>query len=259
MVRILHISDLHFGREDARAVEALQRLCGAFAPSLIIVTGDLTQRATRQQFLDAHAFLDRLAAPWVTVPGNHDIPLFDLAQRLATPFARYRRHIAPAEGELMTSMSNRFGIGLHHLQSATPYRWKQGVVQEQGIALLRSRISQQRFRVQLVLSHHPFAGLETDRDAPAINGETALRNLADAAPCIIWCSGHLHRPALFVRPEGQIFSQPGTSCAQRVGPQGHAAHCMVIDRSSVSIESWQRAVGETDFAVKAAERYSLSV
>ena len=90
MRTVAHLSDLHFGREDPRVVEAVLQDVDAQHPDLVVVSGDLTQRARRGQFQAARAFLDRFKAPVLVVPGNHDIPLFDLARRFFRPLKRYR-------------------------------------------------------------------------------------------------------------------------------------------------------------------------
>ena len=91
MRRIAHLSDLHFGAEEARIAEGLLDDLASRSPDLVVVSGDLTQRARRHQFLAARAFLDRIAAPRLVVPGNHDIPLYNLAARVARPYAEFER------------------------------------------------------------------------------------------------------------------------------------------------------------------------
>ena len=96
MRRLAHISDLHFGRTDPRVVEGLVAELNAERPDLIIVSGDLTQSARSGEFREARRFLDRLASPWLAVPGNHDISPYHLVQRFFDPFARFRRFIQPS-------------------------------------------------------------------------------------------------------------------------------------------------------------------
>src|SRR5690606_3679902 len=92
MTVVLHISDPHFGTERPQVVQALERLAHAQAPALVILSGDVTQRARKVEFKQAGAFMDRLAAPArLVIPGNHDIPLFDLFTRMFRPYARYER------------------------------------------------------------------------------------------------------------------------------------------------------------------------
>ena len=95
MRTIVHLSDLHFGRVDERIIAPLLERIASIRPDLIAVSGDLTQRARRRQFQQASAFLARLPFPKVVVPGNHDVPLFNVAARLFDPFGGYRRWISP--------------------------------------------------------------------------------------------------------------------------------------------------------------------
>ena len=95
MRTIVHLSDLHFGRLDERIIAPLVERITAIHPDLIAVSGDLTQRARRRQFQQASAFLGRLPFAKVVVPGNHDVPLFNVAARLFDPFGGYRRWISP--------------------------------------------------------------------------------------------------------------------------------------------------------------------
>src|SRR4051794_18381769 len=94
MRRLAHLSDLHFGRVDPAAVDALLRSLEEARPDLIIVSGDFTQSARTQEFRATRAFLDRLPAPVFAVPGNHDLPQWDPLERLLRPYDRYRRFIA---------------------------------------------------------------------------------------------------------------------------------------------------------------------
>jgi predicted phosphodiesterase len=89
MTVLLQISDTHFGTEQAPVVEALTALAHQQRPDVVVLSGDITQRARPAQFRAARAFTDRLGAPVLAVPGNHDIPLFDLWTRLRSPYARY--------------------------------------------------------------------------------------------------------------------------------------------------------------------------
>ncbi|HEX5420033.1 MAG TPA: metallophosphoesterase, partial [Gammaproteobacteria bacterium] len=91
MSALLHISDTHFGTEQGPVVEALAALSQRLQPALVVLSGDVTQRARRRQFAAAAAFVKRLApAPVLTIPGNHDIPLFNLYARWRRPYANYR-------------------------------------------------------------------------------------------------------------------------------------------------------------------------
>ena len=94
MTLVIHISDPHFGQADPVVAEALLAELNALEPDLIAISGDLTQRARRSQFEAARAWLDRLFAPYLVVPGNHDIPMFDVIRRFAAPRERYMQYIS---------------------------------------------------------------------------------------------------------------------------------------------------------------------
>ena len=109
---LLHISDPHIGTEQPRVVDALERLAHAQRPELVVLSGDITQRARRSQFRDARRLVDRLEAPrTLAIPGNHDIPLFNIAARLFAPYANFVRQFGPeldnAARRLLCSASTR--------------------------------------------------------------------------------------------------------------------------------------------------------
>src|SRR3712207_3725723 len=94
MRKLVHLSDLHFGRIDYRVLDPLVADVGAAGPDLVVVSGDLTQRARRAQFKEARRFLDALPSPQIVVPGNHDVPLYDVFRRFLRPLEGFRRYIS---------------------------------------------------------------------------------------------------------------------------------------------------------------------
>ena len=88
---LLHLSDLHFGRTDAALMAPLTAFIDQLRPDVVVVSGDLTQRARTEQFIQARRFLDTLPTPQIIVPGNHDIPLHNVFSRFARPLDKYRR------------------------------------------------------------------------------------------------------------------------------------------------------------------------
>ncbi len=91
---LVHLSDLHFGRIDPALVDPLRRAVNALKPDLVAISGDFTQRARHSQFAEARAFIQSLEAKTLVVPGNHDIPLYDVVERFAAPLVRYRQYIS---------------------------------------------------------------------------------------------------------------------------------------------------------------------
>src|SRR6476620_11577228 len=90
MRRIVHLSDIHFGRVDYEVVDRAVEKINELAPHLVVVSGDLTQRARTREFIEARHFLDRLPRPQIVVPGNHDVPLYNVVDRFFRPLEKFR-------------------------------------------------------------------------------------------------------------------------------------------------------------------------
>ncbi|MBS0333160.1 MAG: metallophosphoesterase, partial [Proteobacteria bacterium] len=95
-IRLVHLTDIHFGCEDAAATEAALEMAHDLAPSLTVVTGDITLGGRHAEFRAARAWLDRLPRPMLVTPGNHDTPYWNIPLRTVAPFARFRRFIGAA-------------------------------------------------------------------------------------------------------------------------------------------------------------------
>jgi len=130
---IVHLSDLHFGRIDPSLLEPLRRAVTDSQPDLTVISGDFTQRARRSQFAAAREFLDSLKMTTLVVPGNHDIPLFDVVERFAAPLTRYRQFIA-AELEPEYEDDEMIVIGVNTAR-ALVFPFGEGRINAQGPAL----------------------------------------------------------------------------------------------------------------------------
>jgi len=154
------------------------------------VSGDLTQRARRRQFQRARAFLDRLPPPLLVVPGNHDVPLYNLAARFLDPYGGYRRHIA-RDLEPVYQDEETIAVGLNSAR-AVPFHGG-GRLNETQVVRARTRlVAAPAGAIRIVVTHHPF-------DLPASHGDEhligrsdmAMRQLA-AAGADLFLAGHLH-------------------------------------------------------------------
>lgn len=190
MRTIVHVSDIHFGRVDARLVAPLVDAIRAAAPNLIAVSGDLTQRARRGQFRQARAFLDQLPPPQLVVPGNHDVPLFNLAARFIDPYGGYRRHIAH-DLEPMYQDDEMIAVGLNSARNF-PFHGG-GRLNVAQVSHARARLAAAPAdAIRIVVTHHPF-------DLPESHGvehligrsDMAMRQLAEAG-ADLFLAGHLH-------------------------------------------------------------------
>jgi 3',5'-cyclic AMP phosphodiesterase CpdA len=153
MKTLVHLSDVHFGRTDEAVVAALIPLVHSLGPDLVVVSGDLTQRARPHEFRAARRFLDQLPGPQIVVPGNHDVPLYNVYQRFVQPLAKYRRFISAdlepyyVDGEIAV-------VGLNTARSLT---FKGGRISEQQMERLRERLQPlDESLTKIVVTHHPF-------------------------------------------------------------------------------------------------------
>jgi len=149
-VRLLQLSDPHFGTERPEVVASLLRCVRAIGPDLVVLSGDITQRATRAQFAAAAAFVAALAPlPVRVVPGNHDIPLFALATRLLWPYRRF----AAAFGVTEPAPWERDGVAVLFMDSTSRWRHRHGVL---APARARARLAAAAAaRLRVVVLHHP--------------------------------------------------------------------------------------------------------
>lgn len=192
MRRIAHISDLHFGRHDPRKVDALIHSLEQNSPDVVVVSGDLTQRARRSEFAEAQQFLDRIQRPVVVVPGNHDVPLYAVHQRLLQPFAKFDRFVADSSAS--DSYFADSGLAVLGLNTARRLVWKGGRVSHDQMSIIRRVFADLPDTVWKVLvTHHPIASVKGE---PMIElagrAKVAVHTVAEAGVHML-LSGHHHR------------------------------------------------------------------
>lgn len=222
---LLQVSDTHFGTERAQAVEALVRLAGEQKPAVVILSGDVTQRARRAQFDAARQFAARLGAPvTLAIPGNHDIPLFDLAVRLCAPYSKYARAFGP---DLEPQYDSRELLAVC-VNTTRAWRHVQGEVSPAQIARVAARLRGARpEQMRIVVVHHPVHVISPDDEKNLLRGHAeAVREWADAGADLV-LGGHIHLP--YVRPVSERVSglarplwavQAGTAVSSRVRDGG---------------------------------------
>lgn len=184
---VAHISDLHFGTEDPRIVEAvvsdLQQI------DILAVSGDLTQRAKPEQFAACRAFLDRVRIPTLVVPGNHDVPLYDVFERLRDPLRRYREHFA-ADVEPVYRDDEIVLVGV-----CTPHGWtgKGGKITREQADRVVTRLVDAGPRWRVVVAHHPFVLPPGDDENDVVRGADVALPRFRGAGVELLLSGHFHK------------------------------------------------------------------
>jgi 3',5'-cyclic AMP phosphodiesterase CpdA len=183
------LSDLHFGKVDPAQLTPLAEAVNSSAPDVVVVSGDLTQRARTAQFLEAKEFLARLPRPQVVVPGNHDVPLYNVVHRLLGPLKKYQRHI---ESNLSPSFIDE-EIAVLGVNTARALVVKNGRINAAQLTFVReafARVGNEA--VKVVVTHHPF-DVPSHHDAGERVGraEIAMKVFAQCGVDVL-LAGHLH-------------------------------------------------------------------
>lgn len=188
-MRLALLSDLHFGRVQPDLIEPLLAALEKTDPDQIVIAGDFVQRTWPWQYRQARDFIERLKAPWMAVPGNHDIPLFNVVMRVFRPRHFYRHYIAE-ETEPLLETDSVIIVGLD-----TTHRWnrERGKVKPEQVERV-SRIIRENapHRSVIIAAHHPFHQGEDIEKKLMMGAPAALETWAEAGPHVI-LTGHLHR------------------------------------------------------------------
>lgn len=189
MRTLVHLSDLHFGKVDDELLAPLRATVEAIAPDLVVVSGDLTQRAKSEEFEAARQYLDSLPGPQIIVPGNHDISFYNVFRRFLQPLTRYKRYItddlAPVHVDEEIAV-----IGINTARSLT---FKDGRVNKEQMASMRATFAGlDKSVTRVVVTHHPFdLPQSADDDDLVDRAPMAMRAFADVGVDLL-LAGHLH-------------------------------------------------------------------
>lgn len=189
-MRLAHLSDVHFGREDPVIVEGLLRALEETGPDVIVVSGDLTQRARKGQFRQARAFLQSLPrVPQLVVPGNHDVSATNLVDRLARPLRRFRRYIT----DDLSPFIDHSEVAIAGINTVRLLARKDGRINRAQVALACAQLSQAATgAVRVVVTHHPMDQPLDERKHRLVTRAAMAMAAFSSAEVDLFLSGHLH-------------------------------------------------------------------
>jgi 3',5'-cyclic AMP phosphodiesterase CpdA len=261
VARLVHLSDLHFGAHDERLVRAVEQRVDELKPDLVVISGDFTQRARTEQFKEACRFLERLQRAGhevLGVPGNHDVPLYDVLRRFLSPLARYRRFI----DENLCPFVELPGLAVLGINTARSLTFKDGRINQDQVAFIRdtfARTPRDAFRV--LVTHHPLFALPVGEELTRAIGrqELALDAIQEAGVDML-LAGHNHHASahsasdLVTRAGGALVVQAGTATSTRLREQEQSFNTIDVADASVTItvNAWR----DDRFAPLDAERYA---
>lgn len=225
MARIAHLSDVHFGAHDPELVEALENWLVERRPDLVVVSGDFTQRARVAQYREACRWIDRLERNGLSVlgvPGNHDVPLYDVVRRFARPLHRYKRFI---DDDLCPWFESD-KLAVLGINTARSFTFKDGRINREQMEQIRKSFAPvPEGKTRILVTHHPLFAMPIGEEGALSKvvgrHEDALRAVADAGVHLL-LAGHFHRTftgsaRMMVENAGPaLVVQAGTATSTRI-------------------------------------------
>jgi 3',5'-cyclic AMP phosphodiesterase CpdA len=262
MRTLVHLSDLHFGRVDPVLLGPLHDLVHRIAPDVVVVSGDLTQRAKSEEFEEARAFLDTLPGPQIIVPGNHDISLYNVFRRFVKPLDRYKRYITDDLDPVYIDDE----IAVLGVNTARSLTFKDGRVNEEQVAKIREQFSglpAQTTRV--VVTHHPFDLPQGFRDDDLVNrAPMAMAAFAESGVDILM-AGHLHASHAGSTAEryqmdeyAALVIQAGTATSTRGRGETNSFNVVRIDPLRVEVDRYGWDIVGQAFSLMNSDKFLRS-
>ena len=259
---LVHLSDLHFGRVDRGIVDALVKQLERIKPNVVAVSGDLTQRGRAREFREARSFLDMIGCPLIVVPGNHDVPLFNIVARFLYPLRGYQRHISkelrPFYQDEETAVA-----GINTTRSLTA---KGGGVRIADVKWICDKLQRLDNRVvKIIVSHHPFELPDNKLPAGTTRSERNAFEVLARCGADVFLTGHLHvsyagtsAASHMIGGRSAIVVGAGTATSTRVRGETNAFNVLRIDDSKTVVERLAWQAGQNGFEITDTERFEKS-
>ena len=244
MARLIHLSDLHFGAHDETIVAAVEQEVDAARPDLVVISGDFTQRARTEQFQRAGQFLERLRDAGhevLAVPGNHDVPLYDVLRRFLSPLSRYKRYV---DGTLCPwhQLPGASVLGLNTARSLTI---KDGRISTEQVDFVRNHFAAvPKTDLKVLVTHHPLFALPVSDEGilgKAIGRQELALDVVNELGIDLLLAGHNHRAStnfardLVTRAGGALVVQAGTATSIRTRDEEQSFNILEVEPHAVSI------------------------
>lgn len=202
-LRLVHLSDIHFGGEHREAVAGTAAWIAEHRPDLAVITGDVTREGEEREFAAAGAWINSLAVESFVVPGNHDTPYFDVARRLFAPWERYERHFGP----LTETVLQREDLAIARINTARGVQlrtnWSKGAISDRQVTgAIRALAPAPAKALKIVACHHPLVEMIGGPMSGQVHGgHDAALALSNARIDLV-LTGHVHAPFALPYPGG---------------------------------------------------------
>jgi len=243
---ILHASDLHFGKADPAIVEVFYQEIERQKPDLVVLSGDFTQVGSVAEFKLARDFIKRITAPVFVVPGNHDIPRYNLWERLTDPIKRYRDYIAPMQ-DIVHENADCFIVGINTARPFLPHwNWANGMISQDQVQFVENHFRHaDNDKVRIFVCHHPLLNVKGAPIDTVVWGSTDLLRVLEDQHVDVVLTGHLHHASILPYEESRgpvmIGSASATSTRLRNQSNGYNILRILPDKVEVELISWNGA------------------
>jgi 3',5'-cyclic AMP phosphodiesterase CpdA len=259
MRRIIHLSDVHFGTANGDVARLAIEKVNDLQPHVVVVSGDLTQRAKSKEFIAARQFLDQLPTPQIVVPGNHDVPLYNLFARFFAPVDKFQKYIT----EDLTPTFIDEELAIVGVNTARSMVVKGGRINMEQIEYIQSRLCTLNDNVlKVVVTHHPFDLPENSHHTDVVGrAETAMPMISSCGGDV-FMAGHLHVAHIETTAKrykldngrNALVIQAGTATSARI--RGEANSFNLIEFEHPRLEIQRLECRSLDVGFIAAERKS---
>lgn len=262
MRTIVHLSDLHFGKVDEELLAPLRTLVTGMAPDMVVVSGDLTQRAKSEQFEAARNYLDTLPGPQIIVPGNHDISLYNVFRRFVQPLKRYKRYITTDLDPIHVDDE----IAVLGINTARSLTFKDGRVNEEQVAKIREQLGGLDKRItRIVVTHHPFDLPETQDEGDLVDrAPMAMKAFAECGVDLL-LAGHLHlshsnstSDRYPISEYAALVIQAGTATSTRGRGEVNSFNVLRVEHGKVEVDRYGWDVLGKQFSLIQTEKFLRS-
>ena len=262
MRTLIHLSDLHFGRVDQALLGPLRDLVHSIAPDVVVISGDLTQRAKPEQFEEARAFLDSLPGPQIVVPGNHDISLYNVFRRFVKPLARYKRYIT----DDLDPMYVDDEIAVVGVNTARSLTIKDGRVNKEQVTKIREELAGLDPKItRIVVTHHPFDLPTTFEEQDLVNRAPMAMEVFAECGVDVLLAGHMHvshaastASRYQINAYAALVVQAGTATSTRGRGEVNSFNLLRVEHERVEIDRYGWDALTNTFRVILTEKFLRS-
>ncbi len=241
-MKIVHLSDLHFGTESEALVSGLVSAIGAVKPDLVVVSGDFTQIGIDREFMAAREFMANLPAPTFCVPGNHDVPHYNMWQRLIAPYKKYREYIIENLNPMMEN-KDVIILGLNSARGILPHwNWANGALSGAQREKVKEVFAPEEARWKICVFHHPIhKQQETPLDV-TVFGATEMLNVIRKQEVDLVLTGHVHHASLTTigdETHQTVYLSASTALSSRRRKQENGFNVVTLLESEMVIDMYK--------------------